>query len=66
MPKLKTKRGAAKRFTTTKSGGIKRGKAFASHILLTKSRKRKRRLRRPDSVHDADHANIRKLIPYQF
>ena len=66
MPKIKTKRGAAKRFTTTKSGGIKRQKAFASHILSTKSRKRKRRLRRADSVHATDHANIRKLIPYSF
>jgi large subunit ribosomal protein L35 len=66
MPKLKTKRGAAKRFQTTKSGGIKRHKAGASHILASKTRKRKRRLRRPDSVNVADQKNIRKLIPYSF
>ena len=66
MPKIKTKRGAAKRFTTTKNGGIKRQKAYASHILASKSRKRKRRLRRADTVHPTDHGNIRKLIPYSF
>jgi large subunit ribosomal protein L35 len=66
MPKIKTNRAAAKRFSTTKNGGIKRQKAYASHILATKSRKRKRRLRRPDSVHATDHPNIRKLVPYLF
>jgi large subunit ribosomal protein L35 len=66
MPKIKTRRGAAKRFTTTKNGGIKRNKAYASHILTKKSRKRKRRLRRADSVHPADSSAVRKLIPYSF
>ena len=66
MPKIKTRRGAAKRFTTTKNGGIKRNKAYASHILTKKSRKRKRRLRRADSVHSADCSAVRKLIPYSF
>ena len=66
MPKFKTRRGAAKRFTTTKNGGIKRNKAYASHILTKKSRKRKRRLRRADSVHSADCSAVRKLIPYAF
>ena len=66
MPKIKTKRGAAKRFSTTKTGGIKRGKAYASHILTKKSTKRKRRLRRPDSVNSSDYAAVRKLIPYCF
>ena len=66
MPKLKTKRGAAKRFSTTKSGGVKRQKAYASHILSKKTRKRKRRLRAADSVNAADLKNIRKLIPYKF
>jgi large subunit ribosomal protein L35 len=66
MPKIKTNRAAAKRFRTTKSGVIKRSKAFLSHILATKTRKRKRRLRRSDSVNATDHRNIRKLIPYKF
>ena len=66
MPKLKTNRAAAKRFRTTKSGLIKRSKAYASHILASKTRKRKRRLRQSDTVNDADTRNVRKLIPYKF
>jgi large subunit ribosomal protein L35 len=66
MPKIKTNRAAAKRFRTTKSGIIKRSKAFMSHILTTKTRKRKRRLRLSDTVNAADSKNIRKLIPYKF
>ena len=66
MPKIKTNRAAAKRFRTTKSGIIKRSKAFMSHILTTKTRKRKRRLRLSDTVNPADAKNIRKLIPYKF
>ena len=66
MPKMKTHRGAAKRFTTTKNGGIKRCKAYSSHILTKKSTKRKRHLRKSGSVHSADYAAVRKLIPYCF
>lgn len=66
MPKIKTNRAAAKRFRTTKTGLIKRSKAYASHILTTKTRKRKRRLRSSDTVNAADHKNISKLIPYKF
>jgi large subunit ribosomal protein L35 len=66
MPKMKTRRGAAKRFSVTKNGGIKRSKANASHILTKKSTKRKRRLRRADSVHSTDHAAVKRLIPYSF
>jgi len=66
MPKIKTNRAAAKRFRTTKTGIIKRSKAYLSHILTTKTRKRKRRLRASDTVNVADHKNIRKLIPYKF
>lgn len=66
MPKIKTNRAAAKRFRTTKSGIIKRSKAYMSHILTTKTRKRKRRLRLSDTVNSADSKNIRKLIPYKF
>ncbi len=64
MPKLKTKRGAAKRFGMTKSGKIKRGKACASHILTKKSSKRKRGLRKADIVSKADKRAIKLLIPY--
>ncbi|MBP1689773.1 MAG: ribosomal protein [Deltaproteobacteria bacterium] len=64
MPKIKTCRGAAKRFKTTGSGRIKRGKAFRRHILSHKGRKRKRQLRSHGLVAAADHENIRKLIPY--
>ncbi|MBP1728765.1 MAG: ribosomal protein [Deltaproteobacteria bacterium] len=64
MPKVKTNSGAAKRFKKTASGKIKRGCAFTSHILTTKSRKCKRNLRAGGLVSAADQKNIAKLIPY--
>lgn len=64
MPKIKTNRGAAKRFKKSASGRIKRGGAFTSHILTSKSRKRKRNLRQGGMVADVDQKNISKLIPY--
>ena len=64
MPKLKTHRGAAKRFTLTASGKVKRSKAFASHILTKKTTKRKRNLRKSTLVDSANHKEIKKLIPY--
>ncbi|MEO6026133.1 MAG: 50S ribosomal protein L35 [Candidatus Binatia bacterium] len=64
MPKIKTCRGAAKRFKTTGSGRIKRGKAYRRHILSHKGRKRKRQLRSSTLVAAVDHEHIRKLIPY--
>ena len=64
MPKIKTNRGAAKRFSKTGSGKIKRRRAFHSHILTSKDQKRKRRLRSGTLIHSADEKNIRKLIPY--
>jgi len=64
MPKLKTHRGAAKRFGVTGTGKIKRNKAFASHILTKKTSKRKRGLRR-SAVMDTTNAKVmKKLIPY--
>ena len=64
MPKMKTNRGAAKRFKMSASGKIVRSKAFSSHILTKKTTKRKRNLRK-DAVVDATNAqNIRKLLPY--
>lgn len=64
MPKLKTCRGAAKRFTVLKSGKIKRKKAYHSHILTSKSTKRKRGLRQAALVDARDSTNIRRLLPY--
>jgi large subunit ribosomal protein L35 len=64
MPKIKTNRGAAKRFTKTASGKIKRSSAFTSHILTSKSRKRKRNLRHGGYVAAVDQKNVARLIPY--
>lgn len=64
MPKLKTHRGTAKRFTFTSSGKIKRSCANKSHILTKKKRKRKRHLRAGSIVAASDVKNIRKLLPY--
>lgn len=64
MPKIKTNRGAAKRFRKTGTGKIRRNKAFTSHILTSKSTKRKRDLRQSTVVAKADERNIRQLIPY--
>lgn len=64
MPKIKTNRGAAKRFKKTGSGKIKRSHAFGSHILTSKTTKRKRKLRKSAVVAAVDLKNIAKLIPY--
>ncbi|NLK51557.1 MAG: 50S ribosomal protein L35 [Syntrophomonadaceae bacterium] len=64
MPKIKTHRGAAKRFKKTGSGKIKRAKAFKSHILEKKSAKRKRNLRQGTLVSTADAQKVKRLIPY--
>jgi large subunit ribosomal protein L35 len=64
MPKQKTNRAAAKRFKKTASGGIKRRKAYHSHILTKKTRKRKRNLRRADMVSASDERKLKKLLPY--
>lgn len=64
MPKMKTHRGAAKRFKMTKTGKIKRAKAFKSHILTKKSAKRKRNLRQGTLVSKEENKRIKKLLPY--
>lgn len=64
MPKIKTHRGAAKRFKKTGSGKIKRSKAFASHLLGDKTPKRKRKLRKAGLVSVSETHRISKLIPY--
>jgi large subunit ribosomal protein L35 len=64
MPKMKSNRGAMKRFKATGGGGIKRAKAGKSHILTTKNRKRKRGLREGALVNPANEKSIRRLLPY--
>ena len=64
MPKLKTHRGAAKRFSKTASGKFKRSQAYLNHILTKKSTKRKRHLREGLLVDAADQAAVRKMLPY--
>lgn len=64
MPKMKTKRGAAKRFKLTKSGKIKRAKAGKRHILTKMSSKRKRQLRGTTTLRKCDAKLVRRLLPY--
>ena len=65
MPKLKTHRGAAKRFKRTKNGKFLRGKAFKQHILSSKTTKRKRGLRGTTTVSDQDSKRIARMLPYK-
>lgn len=62
MPKMKTHRGAAKRFRVSGSGKLRRRRAYRSHLNGKKSPKRLRRLGRPALVSDADERNVRRLI----
>jgi large subunit ribosomal protein L35 len=64
MPKMKTNRGAAKRFAKTASGGFKRNQSHRRHILTKKSTKRKRHLRSAIMVHGSDTAAVRRMMPY--
>ena len=64
MPKVKTKKNAAKRFKVRSSGGIKRSQAFMRHILTKKSQKRKRHLRGTTNVHQSDKRAVRAMLPY--
>ncbi len=64
MPKLKTNRGAAKRFKRTATGKFKRSQSHLRHILTKKSTKRKRHLRSGSLVNAADHAAIKQMLPY--
>ena len=65
MPKIKTHRGAAKRFKRTGSGKLSRHHAFASHLLTHKSSKRKRRLRKSSILSSADVKRVDRLLPYE-
>ena len=62
MPKMKTHRGAAKRFKTKKNGTIKRGSAYRSHILTKKDQKRKVGLRSPQTVDKTNEKQVRTLL----
>ena len=64
MPKIKTHRGAAKRFSLTGTGKVKRSKAYGSHILTKKTTKRKRSLRKSAILDKRDTRGIKMLIPY--
>jgi large subunit ribosomal protein L35 len=64
MPKIKTHRGAAKRFKVTGTGKIRRRRAYLRHILSSKTSKQKRHLRQPALVADANAKAIKRLIPY--
>ena len=64
MPKMKSHRGAAKRFKSTASGRFKRGKAYKSHILTKKSTKRKRKLDTPTLICEADQKKVQAMLPY--
>jgi len=64
MPKMKTHRGAAKRFKITGTGKLKRAKAFKSHILTKKSSKTKRNLRKTGYVAETQEKVMKKLLPY--
>ena len=64
MPKMKTHRGAAKRFRATKSGGFKRNKAYARHLKTCKSAKRRRNLRQAGNLDASDQSRVKKMMPY--
>jgi large subunit ribosomal protein L35 len=64
MPKIKTNRGAAKRFKRTSSGSFKRNASHRRHILTKKSTKRKRQLRSPATIAKSDAAAARRMMPY--
>jgi len=64
MSKIKTNRGAAKRFRRTGKGGFKRAQSHTSHILTKKSSKRKRQLGRTLQIDQSDVKQVRRLLPY--
>jgi len=64
MTKMKTNRGAAKRFRKTATGKIKRNSAFTSHILTSKTTKRKRNLRQSSILSPGDTKRVKTMLPY--
>jgi large subunit ribosomal protein L35 len=65
MPKLKTHRGAAKRFKVTGTGKVTRSSAFKRHILTSKTTKSKRQMRGAKTVADGDAVKVRLMLPYK-
>ncbi|HOK22725.1 MAG TPA: 50S ribosomal protein L35 [Candidatus Hydrothermia bacterium] len=66
MPKVKSKRSAQKRFKITGTGKVKRNKAFKSHLLIGKSPKTRRKLRKPALVDKTELKKIKRLMPSSF
>ncbi|HIF99042.1 MAG TPA: 50S ribosomal protein L35 [Myxococcales bacterium] len=64
MPKMKSHKGSAKRFSRTGTGKIKRHKAMKNHMLGCKTTKRKRQLRAADVIAKADMSRVERLLPY--
>jgi len=64
MPKMKTHRGAAKRFKKTGSGKLRRHHAYTSHLLEGKSSKRKRKLRKGNLISSGDQKRISQMVTY--
>jgi large subunit ribosomal protein L35 len=64
MPKMKTKKGAAKRFRVRAGGTVKRGQAFKRHILTKKTTKNKRQLRGTAEVHATNAGSVKAMLPY--
>ena len=64
MPKMKTRKSAAKRYRRTGTGKVRRAKAFGSHIMTKKDKKRKRRLRKNDLLDRVDVKRVSRLLPY--
>jgi len=64
MPKLKTHKGASKRFKKTGTGKVVRGHAFARHILTSKSKKRKRKLGKSTVADESDQQKLQRMIPH--
>lgn len=66
MPKMKTNSAAAKRFSVTGTGRVRRGKAGKSHLMRGKNSSRLRRLEKNDMVHPANEMHVKRLLPYSF
>ena len=66
MPKLKTHKGAQKRFKVTSSKKVVHGRAFKRHQLAAKDAKRKRQLGKPAELSSADRKAVKKMLPYEF
>jgi len=64
MPKMKTKRAAAKRLKSTASGKLKRRSGWKRHLLEAKSPKRRRKLRKATMIADVDQPRLKRLVPY--